>query len=81
MLLALDLEHKAPETYEVLLGKEELMLDACRPLNTVAMKRRDNRHADLADKKAIIGSLESCEQATADFDISLQPLRYQATTP
>ncbi len=81
MLLALDLERKAPETYEVLLGKEEVMLDACRPLNTVATKRRDNKHADFADKKAIIGSLESCEQATADFDNSLQPVRSPAAVP
>lgn len=72
MLAAPEIESKAPAMYESLLLKEELMLDACRPLNTLASKRRDSEPADFNEKKAVMNSLEACEQATSDFDESLQ---------
>ncbi len=72
MLAAAEIEHQVPAMSESLLVKEELMLDACLAHNTLASKRRDNEPADFDDKKAIISSLEACEQATSDFDKSLQ---------
>ena len=68
MLAAAEIESKVPAMYESLLVNEELMLDACLPLNTLASKRRDNEAADFDEKKAVTSSLEACEQATADFD-------------
>ncbi len=72
MLAAAEIELQVPAMSESLLVKEELLLDACLPLNTLASKRRDNEPADFEDKKAIISSLEAPEWATSDFDESLQ---------
>ena len=72
MLAAADIESKVPVMYESLLVKEELMLDACHPLNTLASKRRDNIPVRFGEKKAILSSLKTCEQATADFDETMK---------
>ncbi len=77
MLAAAKIESNVPAVYESLLVKEELMLDECLPLNVLASKRRDNEPVDLDEKKAITNSLESCEQATSDFDESLQQAKRQ----
>lgn len=79
MLVAPDIESKAPAMYESLLDKEKSMLDACLPLNTLAAMRRDNEIADLDEKKAIVSSLQACEQATSDFDEGLQDALHQTT--
>lgn len=79
MLAAPEMESKFPGLYESLLLKEELMLDACLPFNTLAAKRRDDELADFDEKKAILDSLQSCEQATVEFDEILQPALRQTT--
>lgn len=53
------------------------MLNECLPLNVLASKRRDNEPVDFDEKKAITNSLESCEQATSDFDESLKQAKRQ----
>ncbi len=68
-----------PAMYESLLVKEELMLDACLPLNTLASKHRDDEPVDFDEKKAIVSSLKACEQATSDFDESLQQAQHRTT--
>ena len=75
MLAAAEIESKVPAMYESLLVKEELMLDACLPLNTLASKRRDDEPADVNDKKAIPISIEACEQTTSDFADILEQAR------
>ena len=78
MLAAAEIESRVPAMYESLLVKEELMLDACLPLNTLASKHRDDEPVDFGDKKAIPSSLEACEQATSDFDKALRRAQRRA---
>ena len=81
MLAAPEVETNKPARYESLLLKEEQMLDACQPLNTLATKRRDNKSVSFEEKKSILGSLDACERATDDFDTSLQNALHRTPAP
>lgn len=81
MLVAPEIETSSEQLYESLLQQEVSMLDACRPLNMAAAKRRDGGSTSLGEKRAAIRSLEACEQATTAFADALQIALQPATDP
>jgi len=72
MLVADALESQAPIIFEGLLDQEATMLAACRPLNTLATKRRNNQSTDFEEKRAALKSVSACRKASSGFDEALQ---------
>jgi len=81
MLAAGEMESRAPEIYQHLLAKEEQMLDACLPLNTVASLHREGQRPDIYEKAAVVKSLKPCERASSDFDAALRQARRRLPQP
>lgn len=76
MLVSGEVESSEPARYASLLLLEDRMLDACRPLNTLATKRRDKKSVSFKEKQAILGNMDACEQAADEFDAFLPDMPY-----
>lgn len=73
MVIAPDIEVRSPKDHELLLAEEKSMLDACRPLNSVASSRRAGEHVRLSEKRSIVRGLGECEQAIGAFEDAFRP--------
>ena len=64
MLLLPELRGENPQAYARLDEAESRMLEACEPLNRIAVAHRDEQSAALMDKINVPSSLDECERRT-----------------
>ena len=65
------------EGYQTLVDAEEKVIDACSPLNRIAVMLAEGRKIDLELKYAAINSLDKCEHTTRDAELLFQDLTNQ----
>ncbi len=59
-------------TYQKLAEAEEKMLEACRPLNEIAARQRDQESVGLALKLEIAPTIDACDRATTRLETLLR---------
>lgn len=64
LMLLPELREDRPQAYERLQREEREMLEACEPLNRIAVARRDEEAASLMDKMNVPATLDECESRT-----------------
>lgn len=70
MMLLME-EENSPEL-DNLEYAEQLMLDACKPLNNYAVLERDNQKISLAQKQKALDSIPTCTAETEKLEIILK---------
>ena len=66
------------EKYQTLIDAEERVIDACSPLNRIAVMLAEGHTIDLELKYAAINSLDKCERTTRDAELLFQDLTGRA---
>lgn len=64
MMMLPELRESRPELYPRLLKREREMLEACEPLNDIAVARRDEQSASWMNKMNVPATLHECERRT-----------------
>ncbi|MEO0972320.1 MAG: hypothetical protein AAFX85_04435 [Pseudomonadota bacterium] len=59
---------------DALLEHETRMNEACRPIDSVAIRYRDGDAVDLGDKLTFARALSACESATEELERALAPV-------
>ena len=65
-------EEMDPPTYQKLADAEEKMLEACRPLNEIAARQRDQESVGLTLKLEIAPAIDACDRATTRLETLLR---------
>jgi len=79
LMLLPELREDRPEAYERLQKEERRMLEACEPLNRIAVARRDEEAASLMDKMNVPATLNECESRTEQVRRVLEEVRAEGT--
>ncbi len=70
MMLLME-EENSPKL-DTLEKNEQLMLEACKPLNKYAVLERDNQKISLAQKQKALDSIHACTTETEKLEIMLK---------
>ena len=65
------------ENYQVLMNAEEKIIDACSPLNHIAVMMSEDREVGLRVKYDAFNSLDECDHTTRDVEQLLQNISGQ----
>lgn len=68
ILLLIDIESSDQENYSKLQNAEKRIMDACQPLNSMAVMMVENRKIDMSMKYSVMTSVSECDYITRDVE-------------
>lgn len=71
-VMMLLMEEESSPKLDTLEKSEQLMLEACKPLNNYAVLERDNQRISLAQKQKALDSIHVCATETEKLEIMLK---------
>lgn len=71
-VMMLLMEEQSSSKLDILENAEQIMLDACKPLNEYAVLERDNQQIGLAQKQKVLDSINLCDIKTKKLEKMLK---------